>query len=136
MAKRIGVLEADQALNAEPRSFVKKSVAKMLVRRLEAVQVSHFIIKMVKLSAATIRSTIKGYWDGPMGCGNVLPFSPPTDPLKKHHYEIPREGERGLWRRHFKKKIRVSARSRFSHQPLAVPATHINALALADALQG
>lgn len=51
----------------------------------------------------------KRLWDGPLGVGNALPFSPRTDPTKHFHYEVPPAGDVGLWR-HFRKRIRVSAR--------------------------
>lgn len=66
-------------------------------------------------------------FEGPIGIGNLLPFSPPTDATKKHHYEIPLAGDRNLLRRHGLRRragkekllthvIHVSGRNLFAKQ--------------------
>ncbi|MBV9181380.1 MAG: hypothetical protein JO356_08705 [Acidobacteria bacterium] len=98
MAKRVGVLEADQPLTSVPRTFVKKSVARLLVRRLEARPIASHLIQMLRIEARQAMREIRAWWDGILGTGNALPFSAPTDPSKHYHYEIPMAGDRGLWR--------------------------------------
>lgn len=118
MAKRFGVLEADEPLNAEPRKHVAKNVALYLVRKLLAVQVSPRIIKMVTVSQSmTLSEAVKiiGFYDGPMGTGNVLPFSRPTDSQHHSHYEIPMAGDRTCFARHRRKLLRPNAR-KWRHQ--------------------
>lgn len=131
MAKRFGVLEADQPQTAEPRAHVSKSAARYLLRKMLALPVAgrDRIIQMVKIAVREIGEIIRPtpHYDGPLGTGNALPFSRQSDgsPL---HYEMPHAGDVGLWR-HYKKKIRVSARPQ-SHlaaqfirrtQPLTLP---------------
>lgn len=135
MAKRcVGVLGADQPENATPHVFVSKNHASTLIRRLEAVPLREKLIKLVKVVSHQAMKFARALWDGPLGVGNALPFSRQTDGSLLH-YEMPHAGDRGLWKS-YRKKIQVSARSRFSHQSLAVPATHTSALALADAFPG
>jgi hypothetical protein len=111
MAKRIGVLEADEPLSAEPRKHVSKNVAKYLVRKLLAVPAGPRIIKMVSVAAAKLRDTISGFWDGPLGVGNAIPFAPLNSDGEKLHYEMPHAGDRGIFARHRRKLIRVSGRT-------------------------
>lgn len=62
-------------------------------------------------------------YDGPLGVGNLLPFAKENNYGDKLHYEIPHAGDRGLFARHHRKLIRVSARSR-SYPAAAVLPTH------------
>ena len=117
MAKRIGVLEVDEPLSAEPRIFVKKSVAQLMIRRLEARrlfdesgQLITQLIQMVKVKVREAIQEIRAYCNGPLGVGNAIPFSAPTDPQKHYHYEIPMAGDIGYWRHH-RRRIWVSART-------------------------
>jgi hypothetical protein len=128
MAKRIGVLAADEPLTSDPATctnFVSKNVARYLVRKLLARKVGPRVIQMLEVAAAEIRQVIVGFWDGPLGIGNVLPFSRPTDPLHHSHYEIPMAGDRTCFARHRRKKIRVSARSRAPYAAQPVPTSHM-----------
>lgn len=110
MAKRIGVLEASEPLDAEPRSHCSKNAAAYLIRKLLAVQVpGRRVIKKLPQIAEAVYQQVRAFWDGPLGVGNALPFSPRTDPTKHYHYEVPPAGCTGLWR-HFRKRIQVSAR--------------------------
>ena len=111
MAKRIGVLEPEQGADETPRGYIKKSWAQQWVRRAEAVWIVHNSI--IQRLAGKVREAIREvkasyHYDGPLGSGNALPFSRQSDGSLLH-YEIPHAGDIGLWR-HFKKKIRVSAR--------------------------
>jgi hypothetical protein len=119
MAKVIGILEADQPLTAKPERHTTKVIAFYLVRKCLAVRIGKRLIQMVEVKAAQAIAFVtgRGWWDGPLGIGNVLPFSPPTDPGKHRHYKIPHAGDVGL-RRHNRKLIRVSGRSMFSRQPI------------------
>lgn len=133
MAKRcVGVLGADEPENAVPHVYISKNHANTLLRRLEAVPIRTKLIKLVQVAAHKAMQLARALWDGPLGVGNALPFSRQSDGSRLH-YEMPHAGDIGLWK-FYRKRISVSARSRFSHQSLAVPATHTSALALADAL--
>jgi hypothetical protein len=113
MAKRYGVLEADEPLSAEPQKHVSKTVAKYLVRKMLAVPVGPRVIQMLKARAAevgdTIRDVIVGFWPGPLGVGNLIPFAKSSNG-DKLHYEVPHAGDRGIAARHRRKFIRVSGR--------------------------
>lgn len=132
MAKRIGVLEANQAATESPRLFEKKSKVKAWIRRLEAVWIveGHLAQKLV-IKARKLADQARGFWDGPLGFGNALPFSKPTDPKHHAHYEIPMAGDRGAFARHRRKLIRVSARSRSHLSAVVAPTTLIAARLLA-----
>jgi hypothetical protein len=91
MAKKIGVLEVDQPLSAEPRVFVSKCVAKYLVRRSMAVRIGPMLIKKLRqavLKIEQIKERMMGFSDGPLGVGNALPFAKQSDG-KPLHYAIP-----------------------------------------------
>lgn len=52
-----------------------------------------------------------------IGRSNILPFTRGSNPLlapDKFHYEIPRAGDRGIFARHRRRRIRVSGRSQFA----------------------
>ena len=102
MAKRIGVLEVDDHLSAEPRKHVSKNVANYLCRKLLAVRVAPMLIRMLRAQAARLFSELTiGFWDGPLGVGNVLPFAKQSDG-KPLHYEIPALGDhRRRWMNRF-----------------------------------
>lgn len=123
MAKRIGVLEADQAQSEKPRFFEKKSIVQHWVRRAEARWiVKGRIVQKLKTRARAITEEIRGFFDGPLGVGNLLPFSRSRNPLLPPgslHYEVPHAGDRGLFARHRRKRIRVSGRNLFAQQKLA-----------------
>jgi hypothetical protein len=128
MAKRIGVLEADAPLTAEPCDFVSKNVARYLVRHLLARRIGPMVIQMVKVAVAVAKQAISQFWDGPLGIGNLVPFAKPNNYGDKLHYEMPMANDIGL-RRHglyrrisedgkselLRHKIKVSARSRAFH---------------------
>jgi hypothetical protein len=115
MAKKIGVLEADQSPLESPRSHEKKSVVNGWIRRAEAVWiVKNRIAQKLKTVAARTRMLISLFYDGPLGCGNLLPFGDrranPLIPPHAMHYEMPHAGDRGTFARHRRKRIRVSGR--------------------------
>jgi hypothetical protein len=59
--------------------------------------------------------------DGPVGVGNLAPFSRPQNPLmqpEKLHYPVPHANDLGQ-RRHSRKRIRVSARNIFANRSAA-----------------
>ena len=120
MARKIGVLEAHQSLTDQPVRKVKLSVANYLVRQLLARRISRSLIQMLKVRAQDAIREIRAWWDGVLGTGNALPFSRPTDPSHKHHYEIPRAGDIGLWR-HERKKLH-HCQGCPACRPLVVPA--------------
>ncbi len=144
MAKhKVGVLEASVSPDSSaPQTFCGRAIAEYLVNEHHALKIGKRLIHMVKLTAAkaivlakAAREEAIKRWERlqlRLGVGNLVPFSRPTDPGQHFHYEIPHAGDTGLWR-HQRKKIQVSARSRFSHQALAIAATTTPALSLADA---
>jgi hypothetical protein len=80
--------------------------------------------------------TLRGFTDGELGIGNALPFFKVQNPLlqpTKLHYETPHSGDRGIYARHHRKFIRVSARSRHNIQilPAGIP---VAALGLAGSI--
>lgn len=114
MAKKIGLLQADEPLKlaaSDCTEFVSKSVARYLVRKLLARRVAPCVIQMVKITAVNIQETISAWFDGPLGVGNLLPFSKPQSTGDKLHYEIPMAGDRGTFAQHRRPFIRVSARN-------------------------
>jgi len=115
MAKRIGVLEPQQSAAECPRFFEKKSIVHGWIRRAEAVWIVKNRIAQ-KLKTVTARTgdlirSISTYFDGPLGRGNLLPFAKKPDPTHKLHYETPMAGDRGIFARHRRKRIRVSGRT-------------------------
>lgn len=61
----------------------------------------------------------KQLWDGPLGVGNLLPFSKATNPMlapQKLHYATPMAGDRTCFARHRRHLIQVSGRSLWSVQ--------------------
>lgn len=67
--------------------------------------------KFFLFHARRIKEVIVGLFDGPLGVGNLLPFAKAHNYGDKLHYEIPMAGDRGVFARHRRKLIRVSARS-------------------------
>jgi hypothetical protein len=51
---------------------------------------------------------IQRLWDGPLGCGNLLPFSKPRSTGDKLHYEMPMAGDRTAYARSFRKQLHPS----------------------------
>lgn len=64
--------------------------------------------------------TSTGFINGPLGVGNVLPFSKPHCYGDKLHYEMPMAGDRSIFARHYRKLIYPSSRSMFNVQILPV----------------
>jgi hypothetical protein len=61
MSKKIGVLDVHQAAQSQPQTFVRKSAAQLLVRRLLAVWVvENALIQRVAVRAATEIPTGRG----------------------------------------------------------------------------
>ena len=62
MARKIGILEHYQESSAAPATYVKRSVAALLLRRLLAVRISDHVIQRVKVKQAdamTVRMPIE-----------------------------------------------------------------------------
>jgi hypothetical protein len=70
------------------------------------------------------------WWDGPIGVGNVLPFSKAHNYGDKLHYEMPMAGDRTAYARHRRKEIHVSSRVLFS-QPGIQWASYMRSSAIA-----
>jgi len=131
MAKhKVGVLEASVSPDSSlPQTFCGRAIAEYLVNEHHALKIGKRLIHMVKLTAARAIELAKAAreealkrWERlqlRLGLGNILPYSRPTDPGQHSHYEIPMAGDKGPWRRHHRKLIKVSARSRWSQPALA-----------------
>lgn len=123
MAKRIGVLERDERLDRRPRRFVDSETSQLMIRRKIAHAVTASLIQLsINVAPGQERMTLRGFTDGELGVGNALPFFKVQNPLlqpTKLHYEIPHANDRGIYARHHRKFIRVSARSRHSQQFIA-----------------
>lgn len=59
-----------------------------------------------------IEQAAKRLWDGPLGVGNVLPFSKAHNYGDKLHYQVPMAGDRTS--RFDRRMIQVSSRPKFS----------------------
>lgn len=70
-----------------------------------------------------------GFLDGPLGVGNLLPFSKPHCYGDKLHYETPMAGDRSIFARHHRKLLHPSSRSFFLHQVLPVRPVPASAIA-------
>jgi hypothetical protein len=163
MAKnRVGVLEAHEAVDSTvPQVHCGRAIAERLVADRKARRLGKRLIQMIsgaaqeavqqakaardwaiaaQIAALQRLATIRAWFDGPIGTGNLIPFgdrrSTPLIPPSKMHYEMPRAGDRGLRRhnlyrrrdRHGKlcldsKQIHVSSRSLFSQQ--TIPAVRL-----------
>jgi hypothetical protein len=127
MAKRIGVLERDERLDRRPRRFVDSETSQLMIRRKIAHAVTASLIQLsIAVAPGQERMTLRGFTDGELGIGNALPFFKVQNPLlqpTKLHYEIPHANDRGIYARHHRKFIRVSARSRHNTQliPAGIP---------------
>lgn len=79
MAKKTGVLDCHQAIDAEPTHFIKKSVADMHVRRLAADRIRPNLIQMraIKSEAELLKASQFG------------PFRPQYIPEKMPSREVP-----------------------------------------------
>jgi hypothetical protein len=123
MAKRIGVLERDERLDRRPRRFVDSETAQIMLKRKLALSITAHLIRLsIAVTPGQERMTLRGFTDGELGIGNALPFFKVQNPLlqpTKLHYETPHAGDRGIFARHQRKFIRVSARSRHSQQFIA-----------------
>jgi hypothetical protein len=58
MAANFGVLEIGQDLNAQPKTFISKSHALLLLRRLEAEAVGKKLIRRLKIKAAQMMENL------------------------------------------------------------------------------
>jgi hypothetical protein len=132
MAKRIGVLERDERLDRRPRRFVDQETSKLMIQRKLARAITASLIQLsIAVAPGQERTTLRGFTDGELGIGNALPFFKVQNPLlqpTKLHYETPHSGDRGIYARHHRKFIRVSARSRHNIQilPAGIPvAAHL-----------
>jgi hypothetical protein len=118
--RRVGVLEAHEGPESStPQTFCGRGIAEYLLNQSYAQPIGKRLIRMVKLTAAQAIELAKQareqaikLWERAqlrLGVGNILPYSRPTDPGQHFHYEIPHAGDVGQ-RRHFRKRIQVSAR--------------------------
>jgi hypothetical protein len=133
MSFKVGVLDPDQRVSDLPCRKVKRKLADRLVSKGVARRISKSLIQIIGEQVA-IHQLICAYDDGPLGRGNLIPFSKSQNPYlapQKLHYEIPRAGDLGM-RRHglfartndegkrelHSHTIQVSGRNLFSRQLL------------------
>ena len=122
--KKIGILQPDQAVSEFPSFFEKKSIVRRWIKRAEAVWiVPNFIAQKLRGIAAKtareIREETRGFFDGPIGIGMLVPFVKPRSSGDKLHYEMPMAGHRTPYQRSLRRLIHVSHRSLFSKQAIA-----------------
>jgi hypothetical protein len=105
---------------------VNRTVASYLVRKGFAYRISKALIKMREQAEEATHALISYVIDGPLGVGNLLPFSKPRCYGDKLHYETAMAGD-GNWIDGYtpRRRIYVSSRSLFSNQVL--PAARIEA---------
>jgi hypothetical protein len=89
MAARIGILATNQDIQMEPRTYVKRSVAELLVRRLLAEWIGRRIIRML-----TVVEPMKGSDVQPRR--PYIPEKLPPVELPGLHFEDPRHPVRPL----------------------------------------
>lgn len=152
--KRVGVLEAHEAPGSiDPQIFCGRAIAERLLAGREARQIGKRLIQMVRGNARDAIKQAKAardamtrrieaeteklffYYDGPLGRGNVLPFSRATNPMlapQKLHYEMPMAGDRSIFARHRRSLIKASPLGRSGRAVLA--AMQIRAAALNAAI--
>jgi hypothetical protein len=142
MAKgRVGVLEANQTSEldyfGEPLCVAQHSCGRAIAEYMIATGDSRRIGKrLIQMIHGTALAAIKEaklvrdlarvkaevaimFWDGPLGIGQLIPFSRASNPLvapDKLHYEMPHAGDRGTFARHRRHLIVVSARNLFARQ--------------------
>jgi hypothetical protein len=102
-----------------------KTLTRAEVRQLKSWGEGKFIEngKIFLLAKSIVVAMQEKVWDGPLGVGNLLPFSKPHCYGDKLHYETPMAGDRSIFARHHRKLIHPSSRSLFNHQILPVRAT-------------
>lgn len=125
MAFKVGVLDPHQSETDVPVRKVNRSVAAYLVRKQYAYRISKFLIKMLDQASEVTHEIIAWFTDGPLGVGNLLPFSKEKNYGDKLHYETAMAGD-GNWLNGYtpRSEIRVSPRNLFRNQPIpAVPLT-------------
>ena len=139
---RVGVLEYHQKPGSiEPEHHCGRAIADTLVRWHEARWIGKRVIQMVRGRAHDAIMQAKAARDaaipiirailtnGPLGIGNVLPFSKPQSSGDKLHYATPMAGDNDLLHRfgmyfnarsntYDTRTISVSSRSRFNVQVL------------------
>jgi hypothetical protein len=149
--KRVGVLEAHEAPGSiDPQIFCGRAIAERLLAGREARQIGKRLIQMVRGNARDAMTRrieaetekLFFYYDGPLGRGNVLPFSRATNPMlapQKLHYEMPMAGDRSIFARHRRSLIKASPLGRTGRAVLAamqVRAAALNAAIGRTALAG
>ncbi len=81
MSAKIAVLEAGQSTSDQPTSHVKKSVANLLVRRLQAERLGHKLIRLLPNAGVVITS--------PLPPERQKPTWKPYIPEQLPHVELP-----------------------------------------------
>jgi len=90
------------------------------VRELKKWKIGKFVEsgKIFLFFKRLVKEAMTGFWDGPLGVGNLLPFARTHTQGEKLHYETPPAGYH-YWQRRFERKsTRVSSRKLFNSQPI------------------
>ena len=97
-----------------------KILPRAKVRELKTFKLGKFIEsgKIFLFAQRLTREESIGFWDGPLGVGNLLPFARLHNYGEKLHYEVPRAGDRSCFARHHRRPIHASSRNLFSKQPI------------------
>jgi hypothetical protein len=97
-----------------------KMLTRARVRELKTIKIGKFIEsgKIFLFHQRLEAEKVIGFWDGPLGIGNLLPFARPHNYGEKLHYEIPHAGDRSCFARHRPRHVRVSSRNLFGKQPI------------------
>lgn len=128
--KRVGVLESHEVPgSSEPKVCCGRAIAEYLVRRRYARQIGKRLIQMVNAKAKDaikqakaardaakkiVEKVVIGFWDGPLGRGNLLPFAKAHNYGDKLHYEMPHAGDRTAFARSRRKEFHPSSRPIFN----------------------
>lgn len=110
-----------------------KILPRARVRELKTIKVGKFVEsgKIFLFFQRLEAEKAIGFWDGPLGIGNLLPFARTHSLGEKLHYEMPHAGDRGMRRHNLysrrddngipqleSKTLHVSSRSLFAKQPI------------------
>jgi len=94
------------------------------VREFKKLKVGRFVENGTLFLFFRVRTKrVERVWDGPLGTGNLVPFAKEHNYGDKLHYEMPHAGDRGVFARHRRKMIRVSARSGMRYAAALPPTT-------------
>jgi len=90
---KIGVLpQGADYRTFRPKEFVSKNAAGVMLRRLTHIRVSAHLIQKVAIREVPSEESMRGWFDGFLGTGNLLPFAKSQSKLRAPdsiNYPIP-----------------------------------------------